>query len=186
MSLFRVGLIAGMVCCLMASAVMGATVGITSVGDHSTVNTSITLKAQKITMPENGQIISIKMYHEAGTSGKKMILGMYNNASNAPGGLIASTMPTDIQTTTGWQDIPLTAPFSLPANTVVWLAWIYETSPKLHYVDETGSSSVSSELAWSGSLPNPSEQVQESLEHTLFMLFIHPKTAHHLPEIIGC
>ena len=85
-----------MVLCI-AYSVMSATVGYTTL--YSSTSTNTNRRALPVTMPANGIIDSIVMYHDASTSGYQLQFGIYSDASNAPGSKLASTEKTNVSTT---------------------------------------------------------------------------------------
>jgi uncharacterized repeat protein (TIGR02543 family) len=120
----------------------------TAFGSTSTANNR---RAQPFTMPENGTIESVTMYHSAGSGG--MILGVYDGAS-LPQNRLAVTASTTVSGTTGWQKINLTSPVSVAGGTKIWLAWVYQSSPGVRYQTGTPGRAQSTQT-WSGGMPNP-------------------------------
>jgi len=126
-----------------------ATVGNTTVYSSTSVNGS--RRAMPFTMPEDGTITSISMYHDGGSG--SMILAVYDGSS-APQNRIAITPTTTVSSTTGWQTVNLTTPVSVTGGTTVWLAWVYESNPGIRYT--TGSPGrYQSTDTWSGGMPDP-------------------------------
>jgi len=124
-------------------------VGYTTVfGSTSTANNR---RAQPFTMPENGTIESVTMYHTGGSG--NMILGVYDGAS-LPTNRLGVTASTAMSGSTGWQTINLTSPVSVTSGTQIWLAWVYQTNPGIRY--QTGTPGrAQSTATWSGGMPNP-------------------------------
>jgi uncharacterized repeat protein (TIGR02543 family) len=124
-------------------------VGYTTVfGSTSTANNR---RAQPFTMPEDGTIQSVTMYHTGGSG--SMILAVYDGAS-LPQSRLAVTATTSVSGTTGWQTINLTSPVSVQGGTTIWLAWVYESSPGVMY--QTGTPGrAQSTATWSGGMPDP-------------------------------
>jgi lysyl endopeptidase len=124
-------------------------VGYTTVfGSTSTANNR---RAQPFTMPEDGTIQSVTMYHTGGSG--SMILAVYDGAS-LPQNRLAVTATTALSGTTGWQTINLTSPVSVQGGTTIWLAWVYESSPGVRY--QTGTPGrAQSTATWSGGMPDP-------------------------------
>jgi uncharacterized repeat protein (TIGR02543 family) len=123
-------------------------VGYTTVfGSTSTANNR---RAQPFTMPENGTIQSISMYHESGSGG--LIMGVYDGAS-LPNNRLGVTGTGTIGSA-GWTTIDLTSPVSVSGGTTIWLAWVYESNPGIRY--QTGSPGrAQSTATWSGGMPDP-------------------------------
>jgi hypothetical protein len=126
------------------------TVGITTV--YSSTSTSAYRRAMPFTMPENGTITSVSMYHTGGSG--NMILAVYDGTSSAPSARLAVTASTAISGSTGWQTINLTSPVAVSGGSTVWLAWVYQTNPGIRY--STGSPGrYQSSQTWSGGMPDP-------------------------------
>jgi hypothetical protein len=118
------------VCAVLGTgSVFGANVGITTVGG-TTFTTPYNRYAQSATMPENGEITSISIYHSPGVSGRSMILGIYDNSANSlPAARLAVTATTLVATTpANWQTINLTTPIKVAAGTKLWIAYMFQTA----------------------------------------------------------
>jgi hypothetical protein len=103
------------------------------------------------TMPENGTITSVTMYHTGGSG--SMILAVYDG-EGTPQNRLAVTATTAVSGTTGWQTINLTSPVAVTGGQTVWLAWVYESNPGIRY--QTGSPGrYQSTQTWSGGMPDP-------------------------------
>jgi vibriolysin len=126
-----------------------ATVGNTTV--FGSVSTSANRRAMPFTMPENGTISSVSMYHTGGSG--DMILAVYEG-EGAPTNQIAVTTSTAVSGTTGWQTINLASPVSVNGGTTVWLAWVYETNPGIQYTTGTPGR-VDAGAGWAGGMPDP-------------------------------
>jgi uncharacterized repeat protein (TIGR02543 family) len=125
------------------------TVGITTV--LSSTTTSAYRRAMPFTMPENGEITSVTMYHEGGSGG--LILGVYDGEST-PQNRLGVTPTTPINSSAGWQTVNLTGPAYVAGGAAVWLAWVYESNPGIAY--ESGSPGrYQSSQGWSGGMPDP-------------------------------
>ncbi|MCP5105012.1 MAG: PKD domain-containing protein [bacterium] len=125
------------------------TVGNTTIFGSST--TTANRRAMPFTMPENGTISSVTMYHTGGSG--SMILGVYDG-EGLPANNLGVTLPTVVSGSTGWQTINLTNPCFVAGGTTVWLAWVYESNPGIYY--ETGSPGrAHSGDGWSGGMPDP-------------------------------
>jgi PKD repeat protein len=124
-------------------------VGYTNLFTSST--TSANRRAMPFTMPENGTIRSVTMYHTGGSG--NMILAVYDGTS-APQNRIAVTATTAVSADNGWQTIHLATPVSVQGGTTVWLAWVYESNPGISY-DSGTPGRVDAGIAWSGGMPDP-------------------------------
>jgi len=125
------------------------TVGYTTVLSLST--TTASRRAQPVTMPENGTINSVTMYHNGGSG--SMIMGVYDGAS-LPNNRLGVTASTTVSGSTGWQTINLTSPAYVAGGTTVWLAWVYQSNPGMYYESGTPGR-ASSSATWSGGMPDP-------------------------------
>jgi Zn-dependent metalloprotease len=125
------------------------TVGYTDI--FGSTSTSANRRAMPFTMPENGNIGCVTIYHNGGSG--SMILGVYDG-EGAPGGRLHFTPTTAINSSAGWQTICLPSPAYVAGGTTVWLAWVFESNPGIRY--QTGSPGrYQSSDTWSGGMPDP-------------------------------
>jgi lysyl endopeptidase len=125
------------------------TVGITTA--YSSSSTSDYRRAMPFTMPENGTITSVTMYHTGGSG--SMILAVYDG-EGTPQARLAVTPSTTVSGSTGWQTINLSSPAYVASGATVWLAWVYQSNPGIRY--QTGSPGrYQSTQTWSGGMPDP-------------------------------
>ncbi|AGA80398.1 Ig-like domain-containing protein [Echinicola vietnamensis] len=123
------------------------TVGITSRLASATNNAN--RRAVPYTMPENGKIESVTMYHRAGTG--NMLLAVYEGDST-PTNRIAITPLTPVSQTDGWQEVLLESAISVGVGETIWLAWVYESPTSIYY--ESGSPGrFDSGDNWTGGMP---------------------------------
>jgi hypothetical protein len=126
----------------------------TTVGNKTIFGNSTTTanrRAAPFTMPADGTIESVTMYHTGGSD--DMILGVYTGES-LPGERVAVTATTAVSGTTGWQTIDLTSSVFVESGTKIWLAWVYESNPGIYY--EVGTPGrAHSDNTWSGGMPDP-------------------------------
>jgi uncharacterized repeat protein (TIGR02543 family) len=127
----------------------------TEIVGHTTVFGSSTTTANRravpFTMPENGEICSVTMYHTGGSG--SMILGVYDG-EGLPANRLGVTASTAVSGSTGWQTIDLTSPAFAAGGATVWLAWVYESNPGIYY--ESGSPGrADAGEGWSGGMPDP-------------------------------
>jgi uncharacterized repeat protein (TIGR02543 family) len=130
-------------------------VGTTGTVGHTTVfslsTTTANRRAMPFTMPENGTINSVTMYHTGGSG--NMILGVYDG-SGLPANRLGVTAATAVSGSTGWQTINLTSPAFVASGATVWLAWVYQSNPGIYY--ESGSPGrADAGVGWSGGMPDP-------------------------------
>jgi hypothetical protein len=103
------------------------------------------------TMPEDGTIESVTMYHTGGSG--SMILGVYDG-EGTPQNRIGVTPTTAVSGSTGLQSINLTSPVAVTGGTTVLLAWVYESNPGIAY--QTGTPGrADAGVDWSGGMPDP-------------------------------
>ena len=114
------------------------------------VTTNATRRAQPVTMSEAGTINSVSMYHDGGSG--SMILAVYDGAS-APANRIATTGTVSVNSSAGWQTVNLTSPVSVQSGQQLWLAWVYENNPGIHYTAGTPGRAGST-ATWSGGMPS--------------------------------
>jgi uncharacterized repeat protein (TIGR02543 family) len=127
----------------------------TEIVGHDTVfgtsTTTANRRAMPFTMPENGDICSVTMYHTGGSG--SMILGVYDG-EGLPANRLGVTATTAVSGSTGWQTIDLTSTAFVAGGSTVWLAWVYESNPGIYY--QTGSPGrAHSTDTWSGGMPDP-------------------------------
>ena len=119
---------------------------------YSGTSTTANRRAQTVTFPEAGAIQSLSIYHNGGTG--QVLLGVYADASGAPGARLGVTPSTTINASSGWQRISLITPVSVTSGQKVWLAWVFQTNPGIRYVAGTPAR-AESPLVWAGGMPDP-------------------------------
>ena len=121
----------------------------------NTNSTATNRRAMPVIFPEAGTIRSISIYHNGGTG--QVLLGVYSNASGAPSSRLGVTPSTTIRSTAGWQTVALTSPVTVASGQTVWLSWVFQTNPGVHYMESTCSeitcSIAQSAASWSGGMP---------------------------------
>jgi hypothetical protein len=124
-------------------------VGNTAVFPYVTTNRN--RRAAPYTMPQDGIIRSISMYHEAGSG--KMRLGLYaDDGQGLPGSQLGVTAETNVSSNGGWQTVDLIAPVFVTAGTPIWLSWVYENNPGIRYQSGAPGRAQTDE-AWSDGMP---------------------------------
>jgi uncharacterized repeat protein (TIGR02543 family) len=117
----------------------------------STILTSRYRMAMPFTMPEDGTIHSITMYHLGGSG--RMILAVYDGEVT-PQNRLGLTPETGVNSSDGWQTINLTSPLSIRGGQLIWLAWVYENNPGTAYDDEPASlGRFRSTSSWAAGMP---------------------------------
>ena len=161
---------------LAAYSAFSGEVGITSV--YSSTSTRQERRAMPFTMPEDGKIISISIYHNgAKDPTDRMILAVYDGSSS-PNSRLGVTDETVIDESAGWQTINLD-PVSVSGGQPIWLAWVFEDTPGVRY--QTGSPGrYQSSQTWSGRMPNPfGSGSQSSYRYSIYATY----TTSAAPEI---
>ncbi len=95
-------------------------------------------------------IYSLSIYHNGGAG--NMLLGVYADSSGSPGQLLGVTAPTLVDSTEGWQTVPLQHPVTVSTGQKVWLSFVFENSTEVRYEPGNGGSIASAET-WSSGLP---------------------------------
>ncbi len=156
--------------------VFGYDVGYTGV--FPGISTSDIRRAQPFTMPEDGTIKSVSMYHAAGTGSDHMILAVYDG-ENSPQNRIAVTGATLVDTSEGWQTILLESPVFVQDDAKIWLAWVYEQTQETTTGirrNQTGSpSAYVSDSTWPLGMPDPFDPqgngVQENYVYSIYATY---------------
>ncbi len=126
---------------------LGKYVGNTIAFERET--TTANRRCMPFTMPENGLIKSVTMFHSKGSG--KMILAIYEGDSK-PTNKIAETNETSVKTITGWQTVQLKSPVYVPKNKKIWLAWVYENNPGIRYT-QGSPGRIDSGTDWTDKMP---------------------------------
>jgi hypothetical protein len=116
----------------------------------SRISTSHRRTAVPFTMPVDGTIHSITIYHLAGTG--RMILAVYDG-EGLPGNRLGLTPETNVNSSDSWQTINLTSPVTARGGQTIWLTWLYENNPGIAYRESMVVSSFYSSLSWGGGMP---------------------------------
>jgi hypothetical protein len=95
------------------------------------VSTQPNRRATPVTFDAAGTINSITIYHNGGSG--RLLMGVYDDKAGLPSSKLGSTQPTVINTTAGWQTVPLISPVAVGAGQTVWLSWVFENNPGIRY-----------------------------------------------------
>ena len=101
-------------------------------------------------MPEDGQLKSISIYHEAGSG--QMLLGVYADSSGKPDTRVGATSATTVTSAAGWQTIALQSPVPVYAGQTIWLAWVFQNAVEIHATAGTPGRADSAG-DWSAGMP---------------------------------
>jgi hypothetical protein len=125
------------------------TIGETTV--FSTPSDAANRRAVRYTMPEDGTIESITVYHKAGSG--NMILGIYDGEDD-PVNLLGKTDSVAVSRSDGWQTVELQFPVFVSGGETIWLAWVLETNDGI-LVHESGEDPRSEAgVGWSAGMPD--------------------------------
>jgi hypothetical protein len=108
-------------------------------------------RAQQVTIPDDGNIESITMYHGPGEG--NLLFGVYADNGNTPGNLLASTPVSANSPSLGWQTVALSSQLTVTAGQKVWLAWVFTNGTDIYYGNGTPGRAHSGEF-WTGELPD--------------------------------
>ncbi|MBK6285929.1 MAG: right-handed parallel beta-helix repeat-containing protein [Draconibacterium sp.] len=114
------------------------------------VSTTANRRAIQLSLTENGKIESISIFHNGGTG--NLLMGVYADQAGSPSSLLGVTTSTTINTTTGWQTVPLLNPVNVVSGQKVWLSWVFQNNPGIRYNNGTPSRAQSAEI-WSAGMP---------------------------------
>jgi len=89
-------------------------------------------RAVPFSMPEDGTIRSITMWHGEGSTGD-LLFGLYDDNSGKPGSRLAFTEETPTTGSAGWQTINLTIPRFIESQAKIWLAFLYQDTLDVKY-----------------------------------------------------
>lgn len=119
---------------------------------YTSSSTTANRRAQVVTFPEAGTILSITMYHNGGTG--NVLFAVYADAGGSPGARLGVTPSTGINASAGWQTVSLITPVIVSSGQKVWLSWVFENNPGIRYVAGTPARAESPQI-WSGGMPDP-------------------------------
>ncbi|MBN1951777.1 MAG: hypothetical protein JW801_11290 [Bacteroidales bacterium] len=107
-------------------------------------------RAQRITMPENGSLTQISMYHGPGSGNVRY--AVYSDNGGYPAQLLGETGLVPLVNSSVWQTETLLSPVVVTAGQSVWLAWVYEYPPQLFY-ESGGEGRANSADTWGAGMP---------------------------------
>jgi hypothetical protein len=126
----------------------GGDIGHTTV--YSNTSSATDRRAQPVTATSSGNLQSITIYHNGGSGG--MILGIYADNGGVPGTRLGVTPEVSVSSSQGWQTVNLTSSVAVSTDQVVWLAWVFESSPGTR-ADNGTPGRAASGVGWSGRMP---------------------------------
>jgi len=119
---------------------------------YTSSSTTANRRAQVVTFPEAGTILSISMYHNGGTG--NVLFAVYADAAGSPGARLGITPSTVINASAGWQTVSLITPVVVSSGQNVWLSWVFENNPGVRYIAGTPARAESPQV-WAGGMPDP-------------------------------
>ena len=107
-------------------------------------------RAIQVTFPEAGTIESLSICHAGGRG--NMLMAVYSNSSGAPGSRLGVTSSVAVNSSAGWQTVPLVSPVTVSPGQTVWLSWVFENTVGVRH---TGGSPARAQsgASWSGGMP---------------------------------
>jgi pimeloyl-ACP methyl ester carboxylesterase len=135
-------------CTYTPAETITATLGNTEV--YSTTSAVAYRRATPVTLSEAGTIQSISIYHNGGKG--NVLLGVYADQNGSPASLLGVTTSTVINSTSGWQTIPLTSTVAVTSGQKVWLSWVFQNNIGVRYATGAPGRMQSTET-WSVGMP---------------------------------
>ena len=117
---------------------------------YGSLSTSTNLRAMPVTFSEAAEINSISIYHEGGTG--NMLMGVYSDKSGTVSSRIGVTASTKVNSTSGWQTVPLSSPVTVAAGQTIWLAWVFQNRTGVRFTSGASTRAVSPDY-WTGGMP---------------------------------
>lgn len=81
-----------------------------------------------------------------------MLMAVYSNSSGTPGTRLGVTLSTAVNSSAGWQSVPLVNPVTVSPGQTVWLSWVFENSVGVRHT-KTPPARAQSGASWSGGMP---------------------------------
>ncbi len=159
--------------------------GTCTVGDtevFASTTTWANRMAMPYTMPEDGVIQSISIYHEGGSG--DMLLAVYDNSSGKPGNRLGLTEETPIHSYQGWQTVKLITPVDVNEGDSIWLAWVFESNPGIRYKWGIPGRADSGQT-WADGMP--SEFGSSTTNNYIYSIYANytPDEQDQQPELLG-
>jgi PKD repeat protein len=107
-------------------------------------------RAEQITIPNAGTMMSLSIYHMGGSGG--LLLAVYSDNANTPGTRLGVTQAVTVNSTQGWQEVALASPVPVVTGQKVWLAWLTELAVGLRH-STAALGRIDSRQGWSGGMP---------------------------------
>jgi hypothetical protein len=115
------------------------------------ITTTANRRAVPVSFTEKSEIESVSIFHNGGTG--NMLLGVYSDNNGVPSSLLGVTTSTTLNTTEGWQTVPLISTVLVNPGQTVWLSWVFQTNPGIRYSVGTPARAQSNNL-WSSGMPS--------------------------------
>jgi cysteine-rich repeat protein len=115
-----------------------------------------------------GDLESVSIYHNGATG--SLLLGIYADDGGLPGTRLGVTAVTALNSSQGWQTVPLTSLVSVSAGQDIWLAWASDVTPGIRY--QSGSPGrAASGVDWSGSNDMPTDFGSSSIASYQYSIY---------------
>jgi len=119
--------------------------------EYSTISTLNYRRAIPVTFTESGIIESLSISHTGGSG--KILMGVYSDVSGSPSGLLGVSAATNVNSSSGWQTVSLSAPVAVSSGQTVWLSWVFERTVGVRHTTGKPSRAQSSQ-SWPGAMPS--------------------------------
>jgi len=80
------------------------------------------------------------------------LLGVYSDQGGYPSSRLGITASTAVNPIAGWQTIQLSTPIPVVSGQKVWLSWVFQIAPGIHYTAGTPGRAASSNT-WANGMP---------------------------------
>ncbi|MDD2305504.1 MAG: T9SS type A sorting domain-containing protein [Prolixibacteraceae bacterium] len=117
---------------------------------YNSISTAPNRRAIPVTFSENGEINSISIYHGGGTG--NVLLGVYSDEAGLPLSRLGVTESTIINSTEGWQTVPLSSPVPVTSGQTIWLSFIFQNLTGVRYTTGKPGRALST-ATWSAGMP---------------------------------
>lgn len=145
-----------LICFVMISVSFSERLGPGDASSYTSHSTSEIRRAQMEQIEEDGEIYSVVMYRDAGTSSQKVIFAIYDNLvvgnQDYPNNLLAKTPEISLDGTAGWDEGYLSERVCVNNGDKIWIAWVYSDNPGIYYKSDTPGRATSGQ-GWSQRMP---------------------------------
>lgn len=117
---------------------------------YTLTSTTPNRRAVPVIFNEPGIVNSISIFHNGGTG--NVLLGIYSDQNGTPSSRLATTLTTQVNSTEGWQTIPITTPVNVTADQKVWLTFVFQSNPGIRYIAGNPARAHSND-GWTSGMP---------------------------------